>query len=92
MEPSKNLKRLQPMVRWHHERFDGYGYPDGLVGRDIPLGARILAIVDAFSTMISGRAYRDPISSESALEELNRCSGSQFDPELVDYMSACLKR
>lgn len=92
MEPSKNLKKLQPMVRWHHEHFDGNGYPDGLTGRDIPLGARILAIVDAFSTMISGRAYRDPISSEFALEELKRCSGSQFDPELVDYMSACLKR
>ena len=92
MEPSKSLRKIQPMVRWHHERFDGSGYPDGLAGRDIPLGARILAVVDAFSTMIGGRTYRDPISSESALEELIRCRGSQFDPELIDYMAACMKR
>lgn len=92
LEPSKNLKKLQHMVRWHHERYDGKGYPDKLVGEDIPLGARILGVVDAFSTMISGRAYRDPISSEDALAELNRCRGTQFDPELIDNMAVCVKK
>ncbi|PKN86341.1 MAG: hypothetical protein CVU46_08165 [Chloroflexi bacterium HGW-Chloroflexi-8] len=90
MEPSKNLERLRPMVRWHHEHYDGSGYPNGLSGEDIPLGGRILAVVDAYSTMISGRAYRNPISSSDALAELKHCRGTQFDPKLVDYLAACL--
>lgn len=92
LEPSKSLRKLQPMVRWHHERFDGSGYPDGIQGVEIPLGARILAVVDAFSTMISGRAYRDPISSLNALKELIRCRGTQFDPDVVDNMAICFKK
>lgn len=92
LEPSRNLRKLQPMVRWHHERFDGNGYPDGIEGNEIPLGARILAVVDAFSTMISGRAYRDPISTDAALKELLRCRGTQFDPNVVDKMAICLKK
>jgi HD-GYP domain-containing protein (c-di-GMP phosphodiesterase class II) len=92
MEPSKNLEKLRPMVRSHHEHYDGTGYPDCKKGQDIPLGGRILAVVDAYSTMISGRAYRDPISSDAALAELIRCIGTQFDPELVDHMAACLNK
>jgi HD-GYP domain-containing protein (c-di-GMP phosphodiesterase class II) len=90
MEPSQSLDNLRPMVRWHHEHFAGGGYPDGLSGLEIPLGARILAVADAFSTMITGRAYRTPISIETALAELMRCSGTQFDPELVDHFADCV--
>lgn len=91
MEPAQNLENLRPMVRWHHEHYDGSGYPDGLSGSDIPLGARILAVVDAYSTMIGGRAYRMPVRSEIALDELTRCRGTQFDPDMVDQMTACLR-
>ncbi len=86
MQPSALLADIQPLVRHHHEHYDGSGYPDGLYGDGIPLGARILAIVDAFATMIGGRAYRKPITKEDALKELVRCRGTQFDPQLVDYM------
>ena len=68
----------------HHERWDGKGYPQGLKGNAIPLSARIIAIIDAFDVMTSGRPYRKVISSDEALEELRRCSGTQFDPELVE--------
>jgi hypothetical protein len=91
LEPAQSLEVLRPMVRWHHEQFQGGGYPDGLSGLDIPLEARILAVADAFSTMTTGRAYRAPISAEIALAELIRCRGTQFDPELVDHMEACLQ-
>jgi HD-GYP domain-containing protein (c-di-GMP phosphodiesterase class II) len=86
MEPSKSLSYIVPMVRFHHERYDGAGYPNHLDSDSIPLGARILAVADAFSTMVTGRAYRSAVSIESALEELVRCSGTQFDPELVKIM------
>jgi HD-GYP domain-containing protein (c-di-GMP phosphodiesterase class II) len=86
MEPSIMLEIIRPLVRWHHERFAGGGYPDGICGMDIPLGARILGVADAFSTMTTGRAYRAPISYEDALGELARCSGTQFDPEIVGLM------
>lgn len=91
MEPAQNLEKMRPMVRWHHEHFDGKGYPDGISGYDIPIGARILAVVDAYSTMVSGRAYRSPMSSTAALTELLRCSESQFDPYLVENMSVVVK-
>lgn len=88
MEPAKTLDKIRPLVRSHHERYIGGGYPDGLSGQNIPLGARILAVADAFSTMTTGRAYRSPILTETALAELVRCRGTQFDPELVDLMVA----
>ncbi len=68
----------------HHERWDGSGYPRGLAGEDIPLLARIIAIIDAYDVMTNGRPYKEPISREEALEELKRCAGTQFDPELVE--------
>ena len=86
MEPSSKLNPIRSLVRWHHERIDGNGYPDGLDGSNIPLGARILSIADAFSTMTNGRVYRKPIPCDEALAELTRCSGSQFDQELVKLM------
>jgi putative nucleotidyltransferase with HDIG domain len=70
-------------VRHHHEMYDGTGYPDGLHGRDIPLAARIIMICDAVDAMLSDRPYRDALPVQKVREELRRCSGSQFDPELV---------
>jgi two-component system cell cycle response regulator len=76
-------KRVAVIVRATHERWDGAGYPDGLVGDEIPLAARIVAVCDAFSAMTSTRPYRAEVSREVALEELRRCAGTQFDPEVV---------
>jgi putative nucleotidyltransferase with HDIG domain len=92
MEPSRNLQTIIPMVRAHHEHFDGNGYPYQSAGQTIPLGARILAVADAFSTMTTGRAYRDPIPVDLAKQELMRCSGTQFDPEVVKPMIKLLVR
>jgi HD-GYP domain-containing protein (c-di-GMP phosphodiesterase class II) len=86
MDPVRALDSIKPIVRWHHERFNGGGYPDGIKGKDIPVGSRILSIVDAFSTMTTGRAYRLPFSREAAVQELIRYRGTQFDPEMVDVM------
>ncbi|MEW5978464.1 MAG: HD domain-containing phosphohydrolase [Acidobacteriota bacterium] len=72
------------LVLQHHERFDGRGYPKGLKGRNILLGARIFAVVDTFDAMTSDRPYRQAMSYETARAEIIRCSGSQFDPELVE--------
>ncbi len=76
-------------VRHHHERFDGRGYPDGLAGAAIPLAARIVAVVDAYEAMVSHRPYRGALSDVQARDELARCSGSHFCPEVVAaFMSA----
>jgi putative two-component system response regulator len=77
---------LEPMVRHHHERFDGKGYPDGLAGEDIPLGARMILIADTFDAMTSDRPYRKALPTERALQELRKYAGTQFDPRLVDVM------
>ena len=71
------------MVLHHHERWDGAGYPDGLRGDAIPLGARIIFVADAYDAMTSDRVYRAKRSPEEAIAELERCSGTQFDPEIV---------
>ena len=77
------LRTVAALVRASHERWNGHGYPDGLAGEDIPLGARIVAVCDAFDAMVSDRPYRTAMSDEDAIEELRRCSGSQFDPAVV---------
>jgi diguanylate cyclase (GGDEF)-like protein/putative nucleotidyltransferase with HDIG domain len=77
---------VDPIADWvlhHHERWDGAGYPDGLAGEEIPLGARIIFVADAFDAMTSNRLYRDPVPIRQALREVERCSGSQFDPQVV---------
>jgi putative nucleotidyltransferase with HDIG domain len=80
-----------PGVLFHHERWDGRGYPAGLAGASIPLEARILAVVDSFDAMTSIRPYRGQRPAADALEELRRCAGSQFDPSVVDvFIAACL--
>ena len=75
---------MSSFVRSHHERWDGSGYPDGLPGQQIPLGARIIFVADAYDAMTSERIYRRRVSSEQAVAELQRCAGTQFDPEIVD--------
>jgi HD-GYP domain-containing protein (c-di-GMP phosphodiesterase class II) len=79
-----------PIVRAHHERFDGGGYPDGLVGEAIPIEARIITVCDSFSAMTTNRSYRKGMQYADALEELDRCSGSQFDPQVVEALSKIL--
>jgi diguanylate cyclase (GGDEF)-like protein/PAS domain S-box-containing protein/putative nucleotidyltransferase with HDIG domain len=86
----RELERLVPLVRHHHEWYDGTGYPDGLKGEDIPLGARIISVADAYDTMTTSRPYRDMISQEEACEELRRCCGTQFDHEIVDAFHRAL--
>jgi putative nucleotidyltransferase with HDIG domain len=86
--PVHFLSGAVPIVRHDHERWDGEGYPDGLEGRQIPLGARIVFVVDAFHAMVSDRPYRAGLSEEEALAELRRCAGTQFDPEVVEAFLA----
>jgi len=76
--------QIVPVIRWHHERWDGNGYPDGLKGKDIPLSARILSVVDSFDAMTSDRAYRLALSTDRAIEIIREESGHQFDPEMVE--------
>jgi diguanylate cyclase (GGDEF)-like protein len=86
------LAHTAPLIRSSHERIDGDGYPDGLAGEEIPVGARIIAVCDAFDAMISGRPYRQAATIEAALAELARCGGTQFDPEVVRAFSAITDR
>jgi diguanylate cyclase (GGDEF)-like protein len=79
-----SLQRIGPLVRASHERWDGKGYPDGLAGEEIPLGARIITICDSFRAMLDERSYKDAMSVQDALAELRRCAGTQFDPHLVE--------
>jgi HD-GYP domain-containing protein (c-di-GMP phosphodiesterase class II) len=78
------------VVRSHHERWDGRGYPDGKRGEEIPLAARIVAVADAFQAMIEPRPYREPRTRASALDEIASESGRQFDPNCVDALRTVL--
>ena len=84
------LRPVARLVRSSHERFDGGGYPDGLAGEEIPLGARIIFVCDAFDAMTTDRTYSAAISSAEALEELRRCAGTQFDPFVVEAFAGTL--
>jgi HD-GYP domain-containing protein (c-di-GMP phosphodiesterase class II) len=75
---------IEAAVKHHHERFDGDGYPDRLKGEQIPLPARLLAVADTFDALCSERPYRPAYSTEQALEEMRKVSGSQLDPDLTD--------
>ena len=86
------LRGIAPIVRSHHEKIDGSGYPDGLVGDEIPLGARIIAAVDAYIAMTTDRPYRQAMEPASAVEELRRHAGSQFDTAVLRAFEAVLQR
>jgi putative nucleotidyltransferase with HDIG domain len=90
LAPMTSLAAVLPVVRSSHERWDGGGYPDGLVGEAIPLGARIVAVCDAYCAMTESRPYRERVSSREALAEIDACSGTQFDPGCVDALRRVL--
>ncbi|HEV7567346.1 MAG TPA: HD-GYP domain-containing protein [Microbacteriaceae bacterium] len=83
LQEVRSLRPSLNCVLHHHERWDGNGYPHGLGGEEIPLEARILAVADAYDAMTSQRTYRDPRTREEALAEVERCAGSQFDPQIA---------
>lgn len=83
LEPLIDDPLVLGVVRWHHERWDGRGYPDKLAGTDIPLPARVLAVADTLDAMTSHRAYRSGLPWETAVAEIRRCAGMQFDPDVV---------
>ena len=84
LNPVVDDEEILKMVRHHHERYDGTGYPDGLSGEQIPLGARVLAVSDAYDAMTSERPYQTAMSAEAACAEIEHGKGTQFDPEVVD--------
>jgi HD-GYP domain-containing protein (c-di-GMP phosphodiesterase class II) len=86
------LERVAMIVRHHHERFDGRGYPDGLKGEDIPVESRILSVVDAFVAMTEQRPYRPACEPAAAAAELRAQRGTQFDPRVLDAFDAELER
>lgn len=81
---NKVFKEIIPIVEYHHEKYDGNGYPFKLKGDEIPLAARITAVADTFDAMTSKRSYRDPIPLTDVVEEFKKCSGTQFDPNIVN--------
>ena len=90
LEPLIDDPLVLGVVRWHHERWDGKGYPDGLAGASIPLAARVLAVADTLDAMTSRRAYRDGLPWEVAVAEIRRCTGTQFDPRVSEAFEKAL--
>ena len=86
------LEGAMPILLYHHERYDGGGYPFSLAGEAIPLEARIFAVVDSYDAMTSDRPYRDAMSSEAALHEIRSHAGTQFDPQVVDAFDRVIER
>ncbi len=85
------LHEIATWIRSHHERWDGAGYPDGLAGEEIPLESRILGLADALDAMTAPRVYRQPISAAQAADEIERCAGGQFDPEIATWVASVLR-
>lgn len=85
------LEAIVPIIRFHHERYDGKGYPDGLDGENIPLLARIVSVVDTYDAMTTDRPYRKAMTVEAALAEIERCAGTQFDPEIATQFVKMIK-
>ena len=92
VRPIQSLQAILPIVRHHHERWDGTGYPDGLSGRAIPVGARIVAVCDAYRAMTEDRPYREALGPDAARRELEEGSGTQFDPDSVAALLRALDR
>ena len=91
ISPIKELKYVEPIILHHHERYDGTGYPDGLKGEDIPYIARMLAVVDSFDAMTSNRPYKNKKTYVQAIKEIERCSGTQFDPCIAKVFIEVIK-
>ncbi len=91
LKRSTNFQQVLPMVLHHRERYDGQGYPGQLRGDAIPIGARIIAVVDAYYAMLSERPYRQAMTKDEAIAELRRCAGTQFDPRVVESFVRCLE-
>jgi response regulator RpfG family c-di-GMP phosphodiesterase len=90
--PIPFLNQARGIIRHHHERFDGGGYPDGIKGQEIELGARIMAVADTFDAMTSDRPYRKALTTEEAMAEIERCRNSQFDPDAVEAFVRVMAR
>lgn len=88
LEQVKGLEDSLPMIKHHHERFDGKGYPDGLGGRDIPLGARVIAVAETFDILVSNVPWREALPIDRAIDEMKDSSGTQFDPIVVEAFLA----
>ncbi|MCX5686868.1 MAG: histidine kinase [Candidatus Omnitrophica bacterium] len=88
----KALKTVTPIILYHHENYDGSGYPKGLKKEQIPIGARIMAVVSAFESMTTKRAYRSIKRLDEAVEEIKKNSGTQFDPKVVDVFLRIIYR
>lgn len=91
ISPVRFLSAVAPMVLYHHEWFNGGGYPEGLAKEEIPLGARIIGVIDAYDAMTSNRPYRKALSAEVAVEQLKNGAGKQFDPRIVDIFTNILR-
>lgn len=91
LKPIVRLSHILPIIRHHHERFDGRGYPDGLSGQGVPFLARVLTVADTFDSMTSQRPYRDTPGRDKGISELHACAGTQFDPEIVDAFILALR-
>lgn len=87
----EGAEAIVPVMRHHHERYDGKGYPKGLRGGNIPLLSRMLTICDSFDAMTTNRCYRNPVTLEKCIEEIKRCSGTQFDPNISELFIEFLK-
>jgi len=92
LRPLQVLKPVIPIIMHHHERYDGTGYPSRLKKGQIPQGARIMAVADAFEAMVYGRPYRERKNIISAIKEVKKKSGSQFDPKVVDAFLKVIRK
>ena len=91
LEHFKSLEGVNEGALYHHERYDGRGYPSGLAGKDIPLIARIICVADSFDAMNSNRVYRNKLTKEKILNEIEANKGKQFNPEIADIMLKLLR-
>jgi HD-GYP domain-containing protein (c-di-GMP phosphodiesterase class II) len=92
IRPIQYLRFAFPMIRYHHEDYDGSGYPEGLKGDNIPLGARIIRVADAFDAMTTQRPYNEPLSFKNALKKCEASKGKQFDPDVVDALAGYINK
>ncbi|MBO6233272.1 MAG: HD-GYP domain-containing protein [Clostridia bacterium] len=86
LKPVSYFKNILPIIKYHHEKYDGTGYPEGLKGEKIPYLARVVAVADSFDAMTSKRSYRNSLSRKKVIQELENGKGTQFDPQIADVM------